>query len=630
MQADYGFDSVVHFEHHVSETDPFCTDETLARYEWYGLNGAPAVVIDGSSRVLGTTNCGSAGSKFRNAVNQRMGATGWTSPVRISAHMGVEGALARVTANYALVDPVALSNLRATFVLYEDNVEWCCGSGEVHTWHGVTRRILTEPIVLQRIGDEATVTMALPIDPGWDAGELHAVAFLQDSVSKEIFQGQVVRDLSVVFLSHIDSVPDGSAAVHFPGTLRNLLATEAEFTLRITNPFGDWPTEFFVGGDPQPHTAPFRLAIAPGGSCDLALHARTDTSKVARSGTFEVTCESTGSTERNDFRVFNGTPAVILVDHDWGSAYEASMMRALGANGVLFDRWNVMTRRGTPPLGKMKGADIVIWLSEGAVTDVLTDGDAVGLSAFLDSGGALFLASNYYLNALQTQDPSFARAYLGVDSGNLDLGYRRMDGVAGDEIGDGMVLPLIFPHEEWASGGDGIVPTETATTDFVAEGGSRAMIRNTTPGGARSVFLAQRFDAISEDDPDPDNARTLVRRIFDWLRPQGNAGLDDPPGADALREGVRIVDVIPNPFRGGVRIAFFLPASDVAIPVRLDILDVSGRRAATVLDETLAPGPHVVRWEGRDEAGRRVARGAYLARLVTPGGTSSAKALLSR
>lgn len=82
----------------------------------------------------------------------------------------------------------------------------------------------------------------------------------------------------------------------------------------------------------------------------------------------------------------------------------------------------------------------------------------------------------------------------------------------------------------------------------------------------------------------------------------------EPAGTSGLR-------IQPNPFRGSTRIRFNAPR-DAAL--RLTIHDVAGRRVRTLSDGAPAGDPDRL-WDGRDEAGGRVAAGVYFVRLETPG-----------
>ncbi len=72
----------------------------------------------------------------------------------------------------------------------------------------------------------------------------------------------------------------------------------------------------------------------------------------------------------------------------------------------------------------------------------------------------------------------------------------------------------------------------------------------------------------------------------------------------------------PNPARAGSVLRFGLAAAG---RVRLELLDAAGRRVRTLADGAFAAGEQVVRWDGRDDAGRAMAPGLYFARLTAPG-----------
>lgn len=76
----------------------------------------------------------------------------------------------------------------------------------------------------------------------------------------------------------------------------------------------------------------------------------------------------------------------------------------------------------------------------------------------------------------------------------------------------------------------------------------------------------------------------------------------------------------PNPFNPSTEIRFSLDAPG---RVRLEVLDLRGRRVAVLQDGELDAGPHVRRW---DASGRP--SGAYLFRLTTPAGVVQGRGLL--
>lgn len=80
--------------------------------------------------------------------------------------------------------------------------------------------------------------------------------------------------------------------------------------------------------------------------------------------------------------------------------------------------------------------------------------------------------------------------------------------------------------------------------------------------------------------------------------------------------------VSPNPAAGPARIAWTMTASARAT---LEVLDLGGRRVATLFDGEAAAGEHARAWSGRDGHGRAMSPGVYLARLVTPGAVSTTR-----
>ena len=69
----------------------------------------------------------------------------------------------------------------------------------------------------------------------------------------------------------------------------------------------------------------------------------------------------------------------------------------------------------------------------------------------------------------------------------------------------------------------------------------------------------------------------------------------------------------PNPFNPETFIRFELSESEA---VRADIYDMVGRHVRTLTRDSFQPGDHTLIWDGRDDAGRSVATGVYILRLV--------------
>jgi len=92
-----------------------------------------------------------------------------------------------------------------------------------------------------------------------------------------------------------------------------------------------------------------------------------------------------------------------------------------------------------------------------------------------------------------------------------------------------------------------------------------------------------------------------------------------PPERPAARIGVTAA---PNPFRHGTTLRFDLPRAG---RIRVDVLDVGGRRVRALGPRTLAAGRHAIGWDGRDDAGRDAGAGLFFVRIEGPGGTRVAR-----
>ncbi|MCU0606081.1 MAG: T9SS type A sorting domain-containing protein, partial [Candidatus Edwardsbacteria bacterium] len=81
----------------------------------------------------------------------------------------------------------------------------------------------------------------------------------------------------------------------------------------------------------------------------------------------------------------------------------------------------------------------------------------------------------------------------------------------------------------------------------------------------------------------------------------------------------------PNPFTATAEISFQTAAEG---PVELAVYNGIGQRVRTLVDRRLGPGLHAARWDGRNDAGRRLAAGVYLCRLQTTAGAAAQRMVL--
>ena len=141
------------------------------------------------------------------------------------------------------------------------------------------------------------------------------------------------------------------------------------------------------------------------------------------------------------------------------------------------------------------------------------------------------------------------------------------------------------------------------------------------------------FDATDLDggiqgqpsDPDSsDQAWVTAYLGFMGLKPLLTGATAVPPPGTNASGPVLLLPARPNPFRGSTAIPVHLSAPSVAV---VDILTVSGRRVARLVNGTLPAGVTTVHWDGRDPSGRSAASGLYLVRIEA-GGTREARTVL--
>ncbi len=91
------------------------------------------------------------------------------------------------------------------------------------------------------------------------------------------------------------------------------------------------------------------------------------------------------------------------------------------------------------------------------------------------------------------------------------------------------------------------------------------------------------------------------------------AGLTDVPDGSPPPAATRIAGIHPNPFNPQTAIAYDLAAAQA---VKLEVYDLQGTRVRTLVAADMPAGRHEAVWDGRDETGRQLASGVYMARLA--------------
>lgn len=100
-----------------------------------------------------------------------------------------------------------------------------------------------------------------------------------------------------------------------------------------------------------------------------------------------------------------------------------------------------------------------------------------------------------------------------------------------------------------------------------------------------------------------------------WIHPDPEGAQGEPPAGPA-----RNLEAYPNPFRGSVELELTLDGPTDGF---VDIFNSCGRRVRRLEVSVSGSGIAGVTWSGRDDSGRRLPSGVYMARLALPDGKPS-------
>jgi len=203
--------------------------------------------------------------------------------------------------------------------------------------------------------------------------------------------------------------------------------------------------------------------------------------------------------------------------------------------------------------------------------------------------------------------------YLG-EPDDLDVDGLMVRNEGGDDCLDGddiVLFSLRRTSNGYFDGGEIIVLRAGAPAGFLEHGGQ-------TWDTAHDL-LARLAELNGGDDPEglPDVD------ALEAIASTGQVGVAPSVAPGRIRMG----GARPNPFNPSTEIHFELTAAGRA---SLTVFDARGRRIASLLDEALPAGQHVVQWNGRADDGSAVASGAYYAQLRALGASSTTKLILTK
>ena len=225
-------------------------------------------------------------------------------------------------------------------------------------------------------------------------------------------------------------------------------------------------------------------------------------------------------------------PPILLVDDDQGATFERFYTSALTANNLQHDVWTVSSA-GLPTTANLADYSAVIWQTGNnfsASDGGFSTSEQTAVAAYLDGGGRMFIAGQDILYNSVTSD--FLTNYLKVSQFTNDVqGLTDFVGVSGNAIGDGLNLAFQLPSDFSTDWSDTLAPTADAEGVFYRNSvNSNAQPFNTVAYSGsdfRVVFMAAPFEGINSSAADPNNQKSVLGRIMNYLLGEVN----QPPTA---------------------------------------------------------------------------------------------------
>ncbi|NOY58546.1 MAG: T9SS type A sorting domain-containing protein [Calditrichaeota bacterium] len=306
-----------------------------------------------------------------------------------------------------------------------------------------------------------------------------------------------------------------------------------------------------------------------------------------------------------------GTPSLLLVDDDNGADYEIYYQKMASAAGFIAQTWDV-AEKGLMSLDELQNFQAIVWFTGDDKSTALTGAEQKLISDYLAADGKLLLSGQYIAKDLADGDANDSLFLADVLNARyvLDLNYNTFIlGIADDPIGDDMIALFNdnYPSARNQHGQSGIEPLGDAVTCFeYANANAAAGIHFVNESsGEKVVYFSFGLEGIG--GPDANTGQIILSRAMNWLIGPTPVFTNNPLN---LPKEFYLEQNFPNPFNPGpgTKIRFSIPT---ATRVNLTIYNSLGQIVQVIQNGMVNPGRHVATWNGRNEAGERVASGVY-------------------
>ncbi len=613
-------------------TDPMyqsAKDDCVNRIHYYNIYGVPNYVIDGHLEGVPANP-----AAMKEQMLERLAIP---SPLKIYIQAEFTDDSVKARVSIVALDSVNENSLYLRVAITQRMVSFVAppGSNGEKEFPEVLRQMLPNaigtPLDSLAPGDSLSFQFSAAVRNDWEAGDLAVVAWVQCDRTKEVLQANIHFPTSI-----ISEQKPGLHLFHAQTAekIPYVIFNDNRETLHITLKLEDVskPQGWSLGLEMDGQTGEaIPLEILPGDSAVFYLDVQSGESGTASARIFAENDDDDGFYGEGygygysvDFEgMVPENTDLLLVDDDGGKSYETNFTKALDALGV-----NYVTLKESDMAELAKKFDItrykmIIWNASWAFP-AFTENDVTILTDYLKAGGrvAIFgqdVAWDVFDAKGQSHFPqaqTLLQKYFHLQFLADNANGTRMEGIAGDPIGDGLSFVLARPYGSNNLMPDAIEPLDSsAHAVLLYDNGKIGAIRCATDS-SRTVFYGISFEEID----DAAVRQEILKRTIDWAT--GVTVLESPDKIFPRR--FLVLPNYPNPFNPNTTIRFQLPRAG---QTQITVFDASGRVIRT-WKRKFSAGAHRMVWNGTDANGRRVASGIYLLQVKFGGEIHTGKMIL--
>lgn len=343
------------------------------------------------------------------------------------------------------------------------------------------------------------------------------------------------------------------------------------------------------------------------GGYQLNLVAETYDLSVTAQGFIPQTRAIVVTGDRTEDFVLESAAEYILVVNDGAASTMADDLAALGLTIVS------ETSSETDPVS-WSGYHTLIWSGGDNVDPIANGTKRAALEQYVLDGGALLIEGGQvgYDVFRNPGYPSFGENVLHCmdwdisDAGNLSI---IAGGHAMATTPNSLPSSYVITYDEPADN-DAVQPRPEATliygtASYPADAG--VLVYDDDPSDATNgqvVYFAFNYAALANGS----DARALLENAIEYLDRGDPAGVEDFSPAISLWLG----NAYPNPARDLVHFQMRSPGTE---NLRVEVIDLQGRRVANLMPKSVADPTAHLTWDGIDAAGRKFPTGVYFLRL---------------